>query len=385
MVKEYGLNAGASVVGIASAKDFSSAPEGFNPIDAMEGCLSVIVLGSPIPKEAILADDTVGFIDVRNTVNKKINDITKDVEKWIKGRGYKAQAVVGMSGKWVERDGRKVQVGSISLKHAAELAGLGVIGRNYLLINPQYGNLLWFSAILTNLDLTPDQRFVAGTSNLKNFDYNFCDGCSICVEACPSGALDNYPVTFDRKKCDGTMFKMIDKKWEIMCFLCRKMCPYCLGTDMPDEYEIIMADESDAEEILRLQYAAYQSEAAIYNNYSVQPLMQTLEQTLDEFKESTVLKAVLNRKIIGSVRAAEKENSVYIGKLMVLPEYQNAGVGKRLLKMIEGMFSGKRYWLITGDKSEKNLRLYEKCGYSRFKTEEASTWLTLIYLEKIES
>ena len=151
---------------------------------------------------------------------------------------------------------------------------------------------------------------------------------------------------------------------------------------MTDEYEIITANDSDAEEILRLQYTAYQSEAAIYNNYSVQPLMQTLEETLEEFKESTVLKAVLNGKIIGSVRAAEKEDSVYIGKLMVLPKYQNAGVGKRLLKTIESEFSGKKYWLTTGHKSEKNLALYEKCGYTRFMTEEAEPGLTLVYLEK---
>jgi len=148
------------------------------------------------------------------------------------------------------------------------------------------------------------------------------------------------------------------------------------------EYEILKAHESDAEEILRLQYAAYQSEAAIYNNYSVQPLTQTLEQTVEEFNESTVLKAVSDGKIIGSVRAAEKEDSVYIGKLMVLPDYQNQGIGKRLLKTIENEFQGKRYWLITGNKSVKNLKLYEKCGYKRFKEEEISPGLILVYLEK---
>ncbi|MCL2691520.1 MAG: 4Fe-4S binding protein [Candidatus Bathyarchaeota archaeon] len=220
-VKEYGLNAGASVVGIAVSKDFSSAPEGFKPTDVLAECLSVIVLGVSVPQEAILKDDSVGFIDVRNAINKEINDIAKDLEKWIKGQGYKSKVIAGMSGKWVERNGRKEQNGLISMKHAAELAGLGVIGRNYLLTNPKYGNLLWFSAVLTNADLIPD----------KKAEYNFCDNCNICVRACPSGALDNYPVSFGRKKCDTTMFKMVDKKWEIMCFLCRKMCPYRFGMD----------------------------------------------------------------------------------------------------------------------------------------------------------
>jgi len=226
-VKEYGLNAGASVVGIADSNDFDLAPEGFKPTDVLECCLSVIVYGTPVPQEAILADDPVGFIDVRNAVNKKINDITKNMEKWIKGYGYKARAVGGMSGKWVERDGRKEQNGLISMKHAAELAGLGVIGRNYLLTNPQYGNLLWFSTVLTDANLIPD----------KKAEHNFCDDCDICVRTCPSGALDNYPASFGRKKCDTTMFKMVDKKWEIMCFNCRKMCPYRFGIDRKDYME----------------------------------------------------------------------------------------------------------------------------------------------------
>jgi ribosomal protein S18 acetylase RimI-like enzyme len=152
---------------------------------------------------------------------------------------------------------------------------------------------------------------------------------------------------------------------------------------MSVEYKIIEATESDAEEILRLQYAAYQSEAEIYNNYSVQPLTQTLEETIEEFKECTVLKAASDGKIIGSVRATvQNDSSIYISKLMVLPGYQNRGIGKRLLKAIEDEFPNKRYWLITGHKSEKNLRLYEKHGYTRFKTEEAAPWLTLIHLEK---
>ena len=216
MIKEYVLNSGAGVVGIAAAKDFISAPEGFKPADVMENCLSVIVLGCPVPREAILAEDTLGFIDIRNGVNKKANGMANDLEKWIKKQKYKAKSVSGMSGKWIERDGRKMQVGPISLKHAAQLAGLGVIGRNYLLTNPQYGNLLWFSAVLSDAGLIPDQTI----------DHNFCDDCNICSEACPSSALDNYPVTFERKQCEGTMFKMVNKKWEIMCFNCRKACPH---------------------------------------------------------------------------------------------------------------------------------------------------------------
>ncbi len=49
IVKTYGLNAGASVVGIVTSNDFGLAPEGFKPSDHLAECLSVIVLGTPFP------------------------------------------------------------------------------------------------------------------------------------------------------------------------------------------------------------------------------------------------------------------------------------------------------------------------------------------------
>jgi len=145
---------------------------------------------------------------------------------------------------------------------------------------------------------------------------------------------------------------------------------------------ITRAHNEDAAEILRLQYAAYQSEAILYNDFSIQPLKQTLEQSMAEFQESIVLKAVLDGKIIGSVRAYEKDGTAYIGKLMVLPGHRDMGLGKRLLQSIENEFSGKRFELYTGAKSAKNIALYEKNGYVRFKTEVASSRLTFVYLEK---
>jgi len=58
----------------------------------------------------------------------------------------------------VEGDGRKEQFGYISLKHAAEITGFVFIGKKYLLTNPQYDNLLWFSAVLTDADLMSEEK-----------------------------------------------------------------------------------------------------------------------------------------------------------------------------------------------------------------------------------
>jgi GNAT superfamily N-acetyltransferase len=142
------------------------------------------------------------------------------------------------------------------------------------------------------------------------------------------------------------------------------------------------ARETDMDEILRLQHAAYQSEAEIYNDFSIQPLTQTLEQSLAEFQNSIVLKAVIDGNIVGSVRASENDNTTFIGKLMVLPSCQNKGVGKRLLQAIENECQNKRYELFTGAKSEKNIALYKKCGYTVFNTKEAAPGPTFVYMEK---
>ena len=218
MVKEYGSNAGASIVGIAASKDFDFAPDGFKPTDVMEECVSVIVLGSPLPQEAIL-NDPIGFIDIRNELSTKMTDVAKKVAKQIKSDGYRSHAISGMGGKMV--DG--MTHGHISLKHAAELAGLGVISKNYLLTNPHYGNILWFSAVLTDADLTPDERS----------QYSMiCNDCNICVDACPSKALGGDFSSFQKKGCAGTMFKNVDGKWEIICFQCRKVCPFRFGEHM---------------------------------------------------------------------------------------------------------------------------------------------------------
>jgi epoxyqueuosine reductase QueG len=231
IVKKYGADAGADVVGIAAAASggFQLAPDGFKPSDVLEECLSVIVLGSASPREVLsnIGDYTAN----RNEMLTKMTDMAKVVAKQIKRDGYNVKEISGGGGKWMDDGtGKKEQFGYISLKHAAELAGLGVIGKNYLLTNPEYGNLLWLSAVLTDADLIPD--LVADLTPDLTLDkkklHDMCENCNICVESCPSGALSDS-AKFGRKGCS-QFFKIVSKKFEIQCFTCRTACPHCFGT-----------------------------------------------------------------------------------------------------------------------------------------------------------
>jgi len=140
----------------------------------------------------------------------------------------------------------------------------------------------------------------------------------------------------------------------------------------------------DLAEILNLQKLAYQSEAKLLNDYSIQPLTQTLIELQNEFNKYIILKLINdeNNQIIGSVRAREENNRVYIGKLIVHPDFQNKGFGTKLLNTIESYFENKTFELFTSSKSEKNLNIYKKNGYKEFKREKGSNNFEFIHLEK---
>jgi ribosomal protein S18 acetylase RimI-like enzyme len=143
------------------------------------------------------------------------------------------------------------------------------------------------------------------------------------------------------------------------------------------------AQIEDAEEILTLQKLAYLEEAAFYDDYTIPPLNQTLEETEAEFKEQLVLKTTLDGKIIGSVRAYMEEGTCFIGKLIVHPDHQNWGIGTRLMHEIENRFDqAVRYELFTGYRSERNLHLYRKLGYKSFRSQKITDKVTLTFLEK---
>ena len=89
------------------------------------------------------------------------------------------------------------------------------------------------------------------------------------------------------------------------------------------------------------------------------------------------------RNIVGSVRGSIEKGTAYIRRLIVIPEYQNKGIGKRLMQAIEQHFkSANRYELFTGHKSTRNLHLYQKLGYYEFKRMPINDSLTMVFLEK---
>lgn len=148
---------------------------------------------------------------------------------------------------------------------------------------------------------------------------------------------------------------------------------------------ISQAAAQDAEAILKLQKLAYQSEAKLYNDDSIPPLRQTVDEIKAEFSKQTFLKATENGQIVGAVRAYVKDDTCYIGRLIVHPDFQGQGIGTALMRAIENEFPNvKRFELFTGSRSVDNIRLYDRLGYKTFKTEMLNDQVTLVFLEKLK-
>ncbi len=128
---------------------------------------------------------------------------------------------------------------------------------------------------------------------------------------------------------------------------------------------IAIAKEEDLSEILALQKKAFSIIARIIDRYDIQPLVQTLEETRQEAAEFTVLKYVLDGRIVGTVRGRMLDGgNCYIGKLAVDPDAHNKGIGRKLMQAIESHFADCRgYELFTSTVTPNTHHLYKSLGY----------------------
>ncbi|MFC1919533.1 4Fe-4S double cluster binding domain-containing protein [Chloroflexota bacterium] len=92
-------------------------------------------------------------------------------------------------------DDKLGMVGAIDWRRAAGLSGLAVRGESGLAVNPRYGPRMRIGGVLTTAELKPD----------KPLDSSPCEGCRLCVKACPAGALKGEG-QIDRRLCGENLF-----------------------------------------------------------------------------------------------------------------------------------------------------------------------------------
>ncbi len=115
----------------------------------------------------------------------------------------------------------------IGEKSAAAMCGLGVIGRNTLLINKKYGSYIFIASILTDMVLESHPS-----------KPTYCIDCGRCMQACPGGAISRDGYEF--KKCLSYISQKKTKtedEWDALrknnviwgCDICQDVCPLNTG------------------------------------------------------------------------------------------------------------------------------------------------------------
>jgi len=144
---------------------------------------------------------------------KELGVIVNKTAKFLKARGYNAQAGPALGG-------------DVSYPMLAEKAGLGCIGKHGLLITPSSGPSLRIAAVYTDIENLP---YTDHTEHLWIKD--FCDSCNLCVKKCPAQAIykeskilsDGSKVCIDYKKC------AVPFSNDHGCTLCVKSCTFFKG------------------------------------------------------------------------------------------------------------------------------------------------------------
>jgi epoxyqueuosine reductase QueG len=218
-IKQILYEMGADLCGIASIDRFEEAPEGFHPRDVLPTCQSVVVFAMKMPVGVLHSPSTVPYTIARNMIGHELDVMSvrfcSEVEK---------HGVIAVPTGTLEPTLRDAKTGRsrnvVSAKHSAVAAGLGTIGKNTLVITPEYGNMVWFNAVLVDAVLEPDALL---TENLCH------ESCSLCIDNCPAGALGSPEMNQDA--CFAHAFRQIEgEDWTFRCYKCRAICPRCCGS-----------------------------------------------------------------------------------------------------------------------------------------------------------
>ena len=132
-----------------------------------------------------------------------------------------------------------------------------------------------------------------------------------------------------------------------------------------DDIEIRPATPADAGELLVLQLACWVQVQHENPGVHVAALQESLADVRAWLDTHTVLVARSAGRLVGAVRGIRHEDVWDIGRLMVAPDLEGRGLGRELLGRMEALAppGATAYWLFTGAKSERNLRMYKKAGY----------------------
>jgi epoxyqueuosine reductase QueG len=170
------------VFGVGPASPMASEKPGHRPEDLLPGAQSLICFGIPVPC-GVYQMPTYGSDTVWRSQNlhyRRLDTLSIRFAALLEENGERAVPIYGCMPLGMNEKG--TVVGYLNQIRMGEVTGIGVIGKNGLLINSHFGARLMLGSVLTTAVL-PATRY-------PDADEPGCPpGCQICADACPVNAI----------------------------------------------------------------------------------------------------------------------------------------------------------------------------------------------------
>ena len=209
IIQEKAVDLGADLVGFANVDRFNRYQPENRPPSRTE---TVIVL-------AIWMEDPILDLWLHlpswNAQDKPSRAFEDEI---LRGVSLRLSLLIEREGYWAEPASYEP---GIYLKEAGVLTGLGVIGKNNLLITDEYGPRVRLRAVNTSAPLKPDPIILS---------HDYCRKCNICVDSCPANAFSTGK--YNREACLSycqANLKEVSQYSVLWCMQCSNICP--IGKD----------------------------------------------------------------------------------------------------------------------------------------------------------
>ena len=253
-----------------------------HPDAVLAGCKSVIMLAMPYTSnplttprkhtpESVSADFqktsppssnckignyATGQVDYHDLIRQRLNELENALETMFPGSKHRG---VVDTAPLLERD-------------FAQLAGIGWIGKNTLLLNRTEGSYFFLAALLTSVELVEDSPF----------EMDHCGSCTACLDACPTDAFVE-PRVLNAAKCisyltieyRGIIPNELSEKmqdWVFGCDVCQMVCPWNRKRNVAVPMEL---EPSQLDDKLSLEHWLTMDEATFRKRYRYTPFWRT--------------------------------------------------------------------------------------------------------------
>lgn len=189
--KQYARSRGADLVGVAPMERFEGVAPQNDPRSIFPDAKAVVVIGRRITRGTLRGWEEGTNRDIYEMFGYSWLDkqfaafTTFECAEWLEDNGWEATPIMCYPPEMPPQGipVRKGQPGpnvNIDMDYAAVAAGLGEIGLHGVFMSPRFGPRQRFQAVITDAPLDPDPLC----------ERQVCGGCTVCVHACPLGAID---------------------------------------------------------------------------------------------------------------------------------------------------------------------------------------------------